>query len=179
MNKLYFGIPLVLVIAFALFFQFSFVPGDDARKAEAIAERKAEQEAEAKRQYEERLAGVQEAVRKSEERKRLREEEAQREEAQRVEREEAESRNHKALADVEQLNRDIENITKQLDAEKDLLAKARETIAGREEEKAHLIAYTKLAKANAGRLHALVEQIEKVEKAKADAALLAAKKPSR
>ncbi len=175
MNKLYFGLPLALVLAFGVYFFYSYVPAQraidrveaqkklDAEKARKIAEHERQLKtqaaliADSERRKAERIAREEEEKRMKEQRERLRE------------------RYEKANGDIQSFERDVRRLQADIEEEQKFVDRAKDEQASLQKEKEFLVReYVPMAESNAKRLQTLLEQINKVEEEKAKQAALAA-----
>jgi hypothetical protein len=168
---------LVLVIAFAVFFFVSYVPGEEQKDLQEEQQKAA---LEKQRQLQKKLDDekAREAIiADSERRKKLREEREAREKELKIVRDQMKERYDKARGEFQSLERDNRRLESEIDEEKRLLDRAKAEQAGFEKEKAALREYVRQADSNAKRLQDLLQKINDVEVEKAKQAALAAAAP--
>ena len=173
MNKWYFGVPLVLLVAFYAYF-VQFDKKDDAEqraKAEAIEQARL-QKLEDERQA--RLKAVEEAKVLIAERKEEQERKKREKEAAEAKREEERLALERAKTESSQLKVEVKDVRDELADEERLLKIALDQKKAHETEREFVIAYTETARKNKDRFLQLVDKIEESEKAKVAAAAAAA-----
>jgi hypothetical protein len=160
MNKWYFGLPLIALLAFGLFF-WSWARAYEQKKLD-------EKEREHKEFIEnQRLEQIKQAkaieennkivAANNEKLKREREADA----AAKEKREKDQERYAKLSEDLRRLSTKLAVVNKDIDAEKDLIDRANEEKASLEAERAFLATYVRLAENNGSRLLALVDKVDK------------------
>lgn len=175
MNKAYFGIPIVALVAFSLYYvQFSKQDDEAMREKERQAEIAKEKKLEEERQA--RL----EAVRIATEQLKTRREEAARTKAQKeaadAKREEERITLDKSKTEQSQLKVELKDLKEEVDDEKRLLDLALERKRNYETEREFVLSYNDTARKNKDRFLKLVEKIDESEKAKAAAEAASTKK---
>lgn len=177
MNKWYFGLPLVLVLAFAMYFVFVWDRQYEAGKEKIAAEQRAQREATLKAEMEARKKAVEEAKMLSEQRKAKHKADQDREAKEIADRREALGKRDKANKDVESLRRDITRLNDLIEVENRIIKDTDQETKEYLSEKEFLQKYVSLAQANAKRMLQMVGKIDEAEKKRAEAE--AAKKNSR
>jgi hypothetical protein len=175
MNKLYFGLPLLIVLAFFGYYQFSYVPKIEAHDRE-IALKKIEDERARKEEERQRQLETQKVlIEESERRKAERLAREQREKELKEIRDRLKERFDVARGEIQSFERDVRRLETEIEEEQGRVERARGEQAALQKEKEFLVReYVPMAEANAKRLQTLLETINKVEEERARQAALAA-----
>lgn len=174
MNKWYFGVPVIALIAFSLYY-VQFSKADDAREAEKvrIAEEAKKAKLEEERQL--RLKAVEEAKALIEQRKLEQAQKKADKEAADARREEERLALERAKTENSQLKVELKDVREEVADEERLLKLALEQKRAHEAEREFVIGYTDAARQNRDRFLKLIDKIEEADKAKAAAAAAAKK----
>lgn len=163
MNKIYFGLPLIIVIAFGVYFSYAYLPGEREKERAAEEQKIVEQR---QRKEEERLRAIESQkalIEDSEKRKNERLAREKREAEAKERREALSARISKANGDIQSFQRDNRRLEVEIEEEKGLVERAKLEQAAHAKEKDFLREYIAQAERNAQRLQGLLEQINKVE----------------
>ncbi|MBE2212720.1 MAG: hypothetical protein IAE82_02540 [Opitutaceae bacterium] len=173
MNKWYFGIPLIALVAFYIYFR-DFSKKDDALMAEKdrLVEVARQEKLEAERQA--RLKAVEEAKVLLAQRKAEQEDKKRQKEAADAKREEERIALEKAKTEQSQLKVELKDLKEEVADEERLLKIALDQKRAHETEREFVLGYTDAARKNKDRFLQLIDKIEESEKAKLAAAAAAA-----
>lgn len=174
MNKVYIFAPLLLLAGFiGLYMNFA---GDYKAKEEAKAARIREDK---KRQQEEearlRQKAVEDAIRLGEQRKKEKAEKDEKDRQEKEARQASIDARDKAYRDQDKLAKQVERLTKEVEAEKVAITKVEDTQRKAKEEEAFLREFVKKAEGNVKSLAEVLEKIEAADRARAAAEAAAAK----
>lgn len=173
MNKWYFGVPLVALVAFyAYFVQFS--KADDAMIKEKERQAQIEKEQKLEEERQARLKAVEEAKLMIAERKAEQDRKKAEREAAEARREEERLALERSKTEQSQLKVELKDLGDDLAAEKRLLDLALERKRNYETEREFIIGYNDAARKNKDRFLQLIDKIEESERAKVAAAAAAA-----
>ncbi len=173
MNKWYFGIPLVALVAFFIYYlQFDKEYQADLKQKEAA--HKQEMEAKTAAERAARLQAVEEAKKQIDARKLEQAANKALKEAEDAKREEERIAQERAKTDQSRINVELKDVREELVGEERLLKNAQELKRQHEQEREHVLGYNDAARKNRERFLGLIEKIDLAEKAKAEAAVAAA-----
>jgi len=173
MNKWYFGIPLIALVAFYIYFR-DFSKKDDAMIAEKERQAEVARQDKLKAEQAARLKAVEEAKALLAERRADQERKKAEKEAADAKREEERIALEKAKTEQSQLRVELKDLREEVADEERLLKIALDQKRAHETEREFVLSYTDTARKNKDRFIQLIDKIEESEKAKVAAAAAAA-----
>jgi hypothetical protein len=173
MNKAYFLAPLIGLLVFGGIY-WNYASKYDAKQAELAAKREHDRQDKIKQDVEARRRALEDAVAQQEQRKK---EKAQKEAADIAEKEARQAlldARSKSFNDQEKATRQVERLTKDIQGEKEEIAKIEKDKEASVKEEAFLRTYVKQAETNQKSLEEVLNKIAEADKAAAAAASAAA-----
>lgn len=173
MNKAYILAPLIGLLVFGGIY-WNYASKYDAKQAELAAKREHDRQEKIKQDVEARRKALEDAVAQQEQRKK---EKAQKEAADAAEKEARQAlldARSKAFTDQEKATRQVDRLTKDIQVEKEEIAKIEKDKEASVKEEAFLRTYVKQAEANQKSLEEVLNKIAEADKAAAAAASAAA-----
>lgn len=164
MKKAYVIFPLLAMLIFFGFW-WNFTSKYEAEQAEKERLARVAKEEKLKKEAEDRKAAIQQAIAMAEARKQEREAKTAMLQAERDARQHAKEASDKAFRDKEKLARQVERLQKDVQTEKDLIAKLEEKKQLLVGEEAFLRKYVTVAESNQSGLQNVLEQIAKADEA--------------
>lgn len=175
MNKWYFGVPIVALVAFyAYFVQFDKKDEAKMREKERIAEEAKKTKLEEERQA--RLKAVEEAKAMIEQRKAEQAEKKKAKEAADAKREDERLALERAKTENSQLKVELKDVREEVEKEERLLKLALEQKKNYEAERDFVLSYNDTARQNKDRFLKIIDKIDEAEKKRAELAAAAAAK---
>lgn len=173
MNKIYIIVPAILLVAFGGIY-WDFSKKDAAKQAGILAKAAQAKKDKAALEVANREAAIKAAVEAQEKRKQEREAKEKLEESKRVARETAEDKRQRAFSDVNKLADQSRRLKQDFEAVQEEIKKIEQEKKTLIDEQAFLKNYTKQAESNVKYYYDLLDKIALAEKARADAAAVAA-----